>query len=65
VKILHVFGLINWVSFFKLIKKNIYYDGHECSDIIAYREKFLLEIKKLEKLMPKPIDEDITIIIEP
>ena len=50
--------------FFQANKKNIYYDGHKHPDVIAYREKFLLEMKKLKKLMLKPIDEDIIIIIE-
>ena len=51
--------------FFQVGKKNIYYDGHERPDVIAYRENFLLEMESLEKLMPKPMDEDITVMIEP
>jgi len=56
------FNKLGW--FFQADKKNIYYNGHERPDVIAYREKFLLEMEKLEKLMPNPMDEDITIIIE-
>ncbi|CAG8759815.1 833_t:CDS:2, partial [Cetraspora pellucida] len=43
----------------------IYYDGHECSDVIQYCAIFLEKMKDLETLMSQFVGENIEIIINP
>src|ERR1700722_7118314 len=50
---------------FHVKKKNIYYDSHERLDVIEYRKHFLNEIFKLEKYMPKPLNNNIMVLKEP
>jgi hypothetical protein len=50
---------------FRTGAKDIYYDGHERSDVLEYRQEFLAEMEQLEQWMPKPSDDDIMILIEP
>ncbi|MDW3631167.1 MAG: hypothetical protein QOK71_07005 [Nitrososphaeraceae archaeon] len=45
--------------------KDIYYDGHERDDVVKYREIFLTQMEVFERLMPKPDENDIMMIIEP
>ncbi|KZP09639.1 hypothetical protein FIBSPDRAFT_900319 [Athelia psychrophila] len=52
---------INWLHKLgyvcKDVVKGVYFDGHECPDVITYREKFLKEIATYEKLMCTYDDE--------
>jgi hypothetical protein len=50
---------------FRIGAKDIYYDGHERSDVLEYRQEFLAEMEQLEQWMPKPSDDDIMTLIEP
>jgi hypothetical protein len=50
---------------FRTGKKDIYYDGHERPDVLAYRQEFLAEMLQLEQWMPKPSDDDVMTLIEP
>lgn len=45
--------------------KDIYYDGHERDDVVKYREIFLTQMEEFERLMPRPDENDIMVIIEP
>ena len=58
-----------WLKYFgwtfRTGAKDIYYDGHERSDVLEYRQEFLAEMEQLEQWMPKPSDDDIMILIEP
>jgi hypothetical protein len=45
--------------------KDIYYDGHERDDVVKYRKIFLTQMEEFERLMPRPDENDIMVIIEP
>ena len=46
-------------------KKGVYYDGHERSDIVAYRKEQLNRMFKYKKYMKDFDDNMLDIILEP
>ncbi|CAG8635511.1 6222_t:CDS:2 [Funneliformis caledonium] len=42
-------------------RKDVYYNSHKRPDVIEYRQDFLNEILELEKWMPKPLDDIMTL----
>ncbi|CAG8718290.1 12281_t:CDS:2, partial [Cetraspora pellucida] len=43
----------------------VYYDGHECPDVVQYRSIFLEKMKNFEFLMPQFVGENMNITINP
>ncbi|CAG8712410.1 10780_t:CDS:2, partial [Dentiscutata heterogama] len=46
-------------------RQGIYYDGHECSDVVQHHTIFLDKMKIFESLMPQFVGENMEIIINP
>ncbi|CAG8505885.1 7510_t:CDS:2, partial [Cetraspora pellucida] len=57
---LHCLGLV-----YQQHQQSVYYDGHECPDVVQYRSVFLEKMKNFESLMPQFVGENMNITINP
>ncbi|CAG8744627.1 13827_t:CDS:2 [Cetraspora pellucida] len=55
----------NYIQNNILPNQDIYYNGHECPDVVQYRAVFLEKMKDLEALMPQFVDDNMETVINP